>query len=165
MAIERWRPRWGIIPWRPFEELEDMERRIDEAFGRSFLPRVWRRFPVAEKEWLPAVEMFEKEDRFIVKAELPGMKEEDIDISVTDDTLTIKGEKKSESEVKDEDYCFCERSYGSFFRSIALPSNVDAKKIEANFDDGVLEVNLPKMPEVKPKKITVKAKKKEKSGK
>jgi len=109
--------------------------------------------------------MFEKEDRFVVKAELPGMKEEDIDISVTDDTLTIKGEKKSESEVKDEDYYFSECSYGSFLRYVALPSNVDASKIGANFDDGVLEVNLPKMPEVKPKKVKVSAKKKEKSGK
>ncbi len=81
MAIERWGTRWGITPWRPFQELEEMGRRLDEAFGRSFLPRVWRRFPVAEKERLPAVEMFEKEDRFVAKAELPGMKEDDVDIS------------------------------------------------------------------------------------
>ncbi len=86
-------------------------------------------------------------------------------ISVTYDALTIKGEKKAENEVNEEDYYCCERSYGSFLRSIALPSNVDANKIEANFDDGVLVVDLPKMPDVKPKKITVSAKKKEKSGK
>lgn len=164
MAIERWRPRWGIMPWRPFHELEDVERRLDEILGRPSLPRVWRRFPFEAKEWLPAVEMFEKEDRFVVKAELPGMKEEDVDISVTDDTLTIKGEKKSESEVKEEDYYFSERSYGSFFRSIALPSNVDAKRIEACFDDGILEIDLPKVTEVKPKKIKVSAKKKKEAN-
>lgn len=164
MAIERWRPRWGIMPWRPFHELEDVERRLDEILGRPSLPRVWRRFPFEAKEWLPAAEMFEKEDRFVVKAELPGMKEEDVDISVTDDTLTIKGEKKSESEVKEEDYYFSERSYGSFFRSIALPSNVDAKRIEACFDDGILEIDLPKVTEVKPKKIKVSAKKKKEAN-
>ncbi len=165
MAVERWRPRRGMMRWRPFQELEDMDRWLDEAFGRPFLPGVWRRFPVAEKEWLPAVEMFEKEDKFVVKAELPGMKHEDVDISVTDDTLTIKGDKRSEKEVKEEDYYFSERSFGSFLRSIALPSNVDAEKIEASFDDGVLEIDLPKVPEVKPKKITVSAKKKEKASK
>jgi len=109
--------------------------------------------------------VFEKEDKFVVKAELPGMKEEDIDISVVGDTLTIKGERKAESEVKEEDYYCCERSYGNFSRSIAVPPNVDAKNIEASFEDGVLEVNLPKVPEVKPKKIAVSAKKKEKASK
>ncbi len=164
MAIERWRPRWGITPWRPFQELEEMERRFDEIFGRALLPRVWRRLPVEEKGWAPPIEMFEKEDRFVVKAELPGMREEEVDVSVVGDTLNIKGERKAESEVKEEDYYCCERSYGSFFRSIALPTNVDAEKIAASFEDGVLEINLPKAAEVKPKKITISAKKREKSG-
>lgn len=113
-----------------------------------------------ERGWAPAIEVFDKEDKYVVKAELPGMKEEDIDVSVVGDTLTIKGERKAETEVKEEDYYCCERSYGSFFRSIALPPNVDTKKIEASFEDGVLEVSLPKAPEVKPKKIAVSAKKK-----
>ena len=115
--------------------------------------------PVEEIGWEPAIEVFEKEDKFVVKAELPGMKE-DIDGSVVSDTLTIKGERKAESEAKEENYYCCERSYGSFFRSIALPSSVDAKKIEASYEDGVLEVSLPKAAEVKPKKISVLAKKK-----
>jgi len=76
------------------------------------------------------------------RAELPGMKEEDIDVSLVGDTLTIKGERKAETEVKEEDYC-CERSYGSFSRSIVLPSTVDTKKIEASYEDGVLEIRLP----------------------
>jgi HSP20 family protein len=118
-----------------------------------------------EMGWAPAIEVFEKEDKFVVKAELPGMKEEDIDISVVGDTLTIKGERKAESEVKEEDYYCCERSYGAFSHSIAVPSDVDAKKIEASYEDGVLEVSLPKAPEVKPKKIAVSAKKKEKASK
>jgi HSP20 family protein len=155
MAIERWRPRWGISPWRPFRELEEWERRFDDLLGRP----LWR-LPVEEKGWMPAIDVFEKEDRFIVKAELPGMKDDDIDVSVIGDTLSIKGEKKTETEVKEEDYYRCERSYGSFYRSILIPSNVDADKIEASFDDGVLEIALPKSAKVKPKKIAVSAKKK-----
>jgi len=165
MAMERWRPGRGLIPWRPFSELEEVERRFEDILGRPFLPTVWRRIPAVEMGWAPAIEVFEKEDKFVVKAELPGMKEEDIDISVVGDTLTIKGERKAESEVKEEDYYCCERSYGSFSRSISVPSNVDTGKIEASYDDGVLEVSLPKAPEVKPKKISVSAKKKEKSSK
>ena len=155
MAIERWRPRWGITPWRPSRELEEWERLFDDFFGRSPL-----RLPVEERGWMPAVDVFEKEDKFVVKAELPGMKEDDINVSVVGDTLSIKGEKKTETEIKDEDYYRCERSYGSFYRSIPLPSNVDANKIEASFEDGVLEVVLPKSAKVKPKKIAVSAKKK-----
>jgi len=155
MAIERWRPRWGITPWRPFRELEEWERRLDDLFGRP----LWR-LPVEEKGWIPALDVFEKEDKFVVKAELPGMKEDDIDVSLVGDTLSIRGEKKTETEVKEENYYRCERSYGTFYRSIPLPSNVDADKIEASFEDGVLEVTLPKSAKVKPKKIAVSAKKK-----
>ena len=93
------------------------------------------------------------------------MKEEDVDVSVDGDTLTIKGEKRTGNEVKEEDYCCCERSYGSFFRSIGLPSSVDAQKIEAHYEDGVLEVGLPKAGEAKAKKITVSTPKKEKATK
>jgi len=160
MVMERWRPGRGLIRWSPFREMEEMERRINDVFGRPLLPAIWRRTPVEEMGWAPAIEMFEKDDKFMVKAELPGMKEEDIDVSVVGDTLTIKGERKAESEVKEEDYYCCERSYGSFTRSITLPSSVDAKNIEASYENGVLEVSLPKAAEVKPKKITVSAKKK-----
>lgn len=159
MVMDVWRPRWGITPWRPFRELEDLERRFEDVFGRSYLPSIWWRSP-EERGWMPAIDVFEKGDKFVVKAELPGMKEEDIDVSVVGDTLTIKGEKKTETEVKEEDYYRCERSYGSFFRSIPLPSTVDADKIEANYEGGVLEVSLPKAAEVKPKKVTVSARKK-----
>jgi HSP20 family protein len=155
MAIERWRPRWGIAPWRPFRELEEWERRFDDLFGGP----LWR-LPVDERGWMPAVDVFEKEDKFVVKAELPGIKEEDIHVSVVGDTLSIKGEKKTETEVKEEDYYRCERSYGNFYRSIPLPSNVDANRIEASFEHGVLEVTLPKSAKIKPKKIAVSAKKK-----
>jgi HSP20 family protein len=164
MEIEKRRPGPGLIPWRPFRDLEEMQRRFDDVLGWPLLPAVWRRIPAAEMGWAPAVDVFEKDDKFVVKAELPGMKEEDINVSVVGDTLTIKGERKVESEVKEKDYYYCERSYGSFSRSLALPSNIDAGKIEANYEDGVLEISLPKIPEVKPKKVSVSAKKKAKTG-
>jgi HSP20 family protein len=165
MEMERWRPGRGLIPWRPFRELEEMERRFGDILSWPLLPAVWRRIPTMEMGWAPAIDVFEKEEKFVVKAELPGMNEEDIDISVVGNTLTIKGERKAESKVEEDDYYYCERSYGSFSRSIDVPSNVDAKKIEANYEDGVLEVSLPKIPEVKPKKISVSAKKKAKASK
>lgn len=163
MVMEKWRPRWGIRPWEPFRELGEMTRQFEDILGRPFLPMVWRRLPT-EMGWAPAIEVFEKEDKYVVKAELPGMKEDDIDVSVVGDTLTIKGERKAETEVKEENYYCCERSYGSFFRSIALPSTVDAKKIAASYENGVLEVSLPKAAEVKAEKVKVSAKKKEKKA-
>lgn len=153
MAMQRWDP-WG--------ELEDMERRMGDwmrlptrAWRR---PLTWWRAPVREVAWLPPVEVYEKGDDVMVRAELPGMKKEDIDISVLGDTLTISGERKSQSEVKDEDYYRCEMNYGTFSRSVALPAAVDANKVEASYDNGVLEVKLPKAEEAKPKKIEVKVK-------
>lgn len=163
MTMERWRPTRGLIPWSPFREFEEIERRFDEVFGHSLLPSIWRRLPMERMAWAPAIDVFEKGDKLVVKAEVPVMKEDDIHVSVEGDMLTIRGEKKTESEVKEEDYYRSERSYGSFFRSVALPSTVDASKIEADFENGVLEVTLPKKPEVKPKKVAVK--KKEKTSK
>lgn len=154
MAIQRWNP-WG--------ELAEMERRMDETMRYPLMtwrhPLLWRRVPTENMAWLPSLEMYEKEDKVVVRAEIPGMKQEEIDISVEDSTLTIKGERKAESEVKDEDYYRCELSYGRFSRSIALPSKVQAEQVAASYDDGILEITLPKSPEAKPKKIAVKAKK------
>ncbi len=160
MVMETWRPGWGIKPWRPFRDLEEWERRFEDSFAWPMLQS-----PVAGRGWMPAVDVFEKEDKFVVKAELPGMKEEDIDVSVVGDRLIIKGEKETETEVNEEDYYRCERSYGSFHRSILLPSTVDASKIAADFEDGVLEVTLPKAAEVKPKKVAVSKKKAVKAAK
>lgn len=121
MVMERLRPGGGLVIWKPIREIEEMERRFADILGRTFLPAVWGRTPTVEMGWAPAIEVFETEGKFVVKAELPGMKEKDIDISVIGNTLTIKGERKAESEVKEEDYYCCERSYGSFSRSIAIP--------------------------------------------
>ena len=155
MTMERWRPGRGLIPWRPFRELEEMERRFEDVLGRSVLPSAWRGLPGGEGGWVPPIELVEKEDKYLVKAELPGMNKEEIDISMIGDVLTVKGERKAETDVKEGEYYCCERSYGSFLRSISMPSAVDTKKIKATYQDGILEIELPKVPEVKPKKISI----------
>jgi len=155
MVIERWRPSRTVSPWRLVRELEEMTRGFDDFFGPSLLPAIRRRLLSEEKDWVPALEVVEKDDRYVVKAELPGIKESDVELSVQDAVLTLKGEKKTEDDVKGDSYYWTERSYGRFSRTISVPSNVDAEKIAATYHDGVLEIDLPKVEEVKPKKIPV----------
>jgi len=145
-----------LIQWRPFREVSrlrnEMDRLWDEYFGAGR-----RALQPAEEAWLPAVDVSETEDKITVKAEIPGMEAKDIDISMSGDTLTIKGEKKTEKEEKEENYHLVERSYGSFRRAMKLPASVDADKVEATYKNGVLTVILPKKEEVKPKAIEIKA--------
>jgi len=162
MAMERWKSRRGIIPWRTSQELDELWRRVEDLWPSW--PSL-RRFPLEIEEWIPAIDMYEKDNNYIVKAELPGLKEEDVDVSVVGDRLTIKGEKKAETEVKEENYYRSERSYGSFFRSIDLPPDANPDKVEASYDDGILEVAIPKTAAVKPKKVKVSGKKQAKSVK
>jgi HSP20 family protein len=159
MAIERWKPQRGLTPWSSYRDIADMEHQIDRMFGDSLFPSLWSRVPEA-KAWFPDIDVFEKDGKFVVKAELPGMEEKDIDVSIEGDILAIKGEKETEKEVKKEDYYRSERTYGSFFRSIPLPSSVDKEKVEAEYSNGVLEVTLPKIAEARPKKVKVAANKK-----
>ena len=156
MAIERWMPRNRLSRLDPLTELEEFGHTFGDIFQRPPWPSLlFRRIPLEEKGWAPPLEVFDKDDKLVVKAELPGMKEEDIDVSVEGDMLTLKGERKAEKEVKDDDYYCCERSYGSFFRSLSLPSHIDATKIEANYENGILEIAIPKVSEAKPKKVKV----------
>jgi HSP20 family protein len=108
--------------------------------------------------WTPRVNVEENDGGFELTAEVPGMKKEDISIDVKDRTLTISGERKLEEEKKDKNYHVCERSYGEFSRTFTLPDNVDAGKIEAEYDQGVLKLSIPKKEEAKPKEIKVKVK-------
>jgi HSP20 family protein len=144
--------------WQPFREMEEAGRRFEDFFGRPLFPALWRR--IGPDGWSPAIDVVEKDDKFLVKVELPGVKEEDVDVSVSGDMLTISGEKREESEEKKKGYYYSESSYGSFSRSVTVPSSVDTNKIAADFDKGVLEITLPKTPEVKAKKIKVAARKK-----
>jgi HSP20 family protein len=148
--------------WDPWSSIAEMERRMGEAMrypAMSRWPMLWWRSPAEEMTMSPAIEVIDKKDKLMVRAEVPGVKPEDIDISVSDNTLTIKGERKTESEVKDDDYYRCEMSYGRFSRSVTLPTKVQADKVDASYDDGILEITLSKAHEAKPKKVAVKSKK------
>ncbi|APV44005.1 HSP20 family protein [Dehalogenimonas formicexedens] len=163
MAMERWQSRHPLAVWQPFRALDQIEKEFDDIFGRSFWPITGGDGGRAE-EMMPKMDIFEKEDKYVVKAEVPGIKAEDIDISITGDLLTLKGEKKDESETHEEDFYRRELSYGSFVRSIRLPSSIDVDKISASCDDGILEISLPKAGAVTPKKIATTSKKSEKGG-
>jgi HSP20 family protein len=136
----------------------DMERMMDSFFDRRMRPWWPERWLRADEMEIsaPAVDLFEEKDDIVVKAELPGIEKDNIEVNVADHHLTIKGEKKKEEEVKEENYYRCERSYGSFLRTIELPKDVKADKVKAAFKNGVLEVRLPKTEEAKAKEIKVK---------
>lgn len=144
-----------LMEWKPFREVSRLRREMDRLWDDFFGPGRRALRPL-ETEWAPAVDVSETADKVVVKAELPGIDAKDIDISLSGDILTIKGEKKSEREEKKENYHLVERSYGSFSRSLRLPAAVDADKIEAGYKQGILTVTCPKKEEIKPKAIEVK---------
>lgn len=144
-----------LIQWRPFREVSRLRREMDRLWDEYFGPSR-RAFQPLEEAWMPVVDVSETTDKITVKAEVPGMDAKDIDISIVGDTLTIKGEKKSEREEKEENYHLVERSYGSFSRAMKLPAAVEADKVEATYKNGVLTVICPKKEEVKPKAIAIK---------
>ena len=149
----------AVAPRRSMMDLgrweHDMDRMMEDFFGRRFRP--WwpeRWFRGAEFEMrAPAVDVFEEKDDIVVKAEVPGIDKDNISVTLSDSTLTIKGEKKKEDEVKEENYYRSERSYGAFVRTVALPKEVHADKVKASFKNGVLEVRMPKTEEAKTKEI------------
>ena len=147
-----------LVRWEPFRELISLREAMDRLFEESFV-RPWGDWLVPFGAETLAVDMYETDDEVVVKASLPGVKPEEIDISITGNTLTIKGETKAEEEVKEKNYIRRERRYGAFSRSLALPTEVEADKAEAVFENGVLTLILPKAEEVKPKSIKVKTQK------
>jgi HSP20 family protein len=155
LAVRR---RTDVEPWH-FADVEKMFEDWFEDFWSRPHPRLWRptlgRLRSIALE-APALDVFGNKDDLIVKAEIPGLSKEDIDITIEGNTLTIKGQKKKEEEIKDEDYYRCERTFGAFSRSIDLPTEVKADKVNASFKDGVLEIRLPKTEEAKKNVVKVK---------
>jgi HSP20 family protein len=136
----------------PFRTLRsEMDRLFDDFFGLTPARREG-----AAAVWAPAVDIREDADKYIVEAELPGMKKEEIEIELENGVLSIKGERKFERKQESENYHFVERSYGNFYRSFSLPKNVDGENITAEYKEGVLHVAIPKKDEVKPKKVEIK---------
>jgi HSP20 family protein len=135
-----------LVRWEPFRELMNLQSRLgltasdaDDFCGA----------------WAPAVDIFEKGDDLVIRAEIPGVDKDDVDISVRNNSLTLRGERKREQEIDDRKAYRLERSYGSFVRSFTLPRSVDSTRISAKYSDGVLDIHLPKSEEAKPKKIEI----------
>jgi len=145
-----------LVPWGPFGQLNPFRGETDRFWDKFFTERPFGR--AFSEEWSPSVDISETEDKLLIKAELPGLEAKDVNISISGNLLTIKGEKKKEEEEKDEHHHYIERYVGTFQRSFRLPVNVQADKIEAAFDKGVLNVTLPKVEEAKKKEIEVKVK-------
>jgi HSP20 family protein len=129
---------------------------MDEVFARFFGEPRWTQLAGETRGWAPAIDMVDRKDELIVRADLPGLEQKDVEVTVEDRTLTIRGERKAEKEAKEEDYYACERWAGVFFRSLTLPPGVDAEKVRAAFRNGVLEIHLPKTKEAKAKRIDIK---------
>jgi HSP20 family protein len=143
----------AIVKVDPFRELAAMQDRMTRLFGDVYLRDEDTGF---RGSWTPAVDIFETDGHdLVLKAELPGMTREDIEVTVENSTLVLKGTKKFESEVKDENYRRIERAYGTFHRSFTLPNTVDAAKVSADYKNGVLTVKLPFREEAKPRTINV----------
>jgi len=157
MAITRWYPFRNLAPWGldTWPEVSTMQRVMNRMFDS--LPAGGRLDDGSFGTfWSPAVDVEEREDAYVVEAELPGLTKDDVKISVEGNILTIQGEKKQEKTNKDRDYYRSERSYGSFMRTFTLPASVRTDKVEAGYKNGVLTVTVPKAEEAKPKSIEVK---------
>lgn len=144
---------FDLTPWRPFRELSTLRDEMDRIFDRFF--GEWPSLEPFRNGWTPSVDVSETQDNIVVKGEMPGMDPKDIQISLSDGLLTIKGEKKQEEEEKDENYHLLERRYGSFSRMIRLPHDVQADKVKASYKNGVLKVILPKSEEAKKKEVKI----------
>ncbi len=149
----------SIMRREPFSELMSLRQAMDKLFEDSFV-RPSRFLAAFGETAAPAIDAYQTPNEVVVKAAMPGVNPEDINIDITGDTLTIKGETKTEEEIKKEDYLYQERRYGGFSRSLVLPSGLRADKAEANLENGILTLTIPKAEEAKPKTIKIKAKEK-----
>lgn len=148
----------SVTPFRPFRELSELREEMDRLWERMWGGRAWRLPSLRRIEgWMPDVDVYEKEGAVHVEAELPGLSEKDIQITVSAGGLTLTGEKSEQKEVKEENYYRSERTYGRFSRQIGLPAGADVAKAEASFKDGVLRITIPLREEAKGKTIEVKA--------
>lgn len=144
----------AIIRWDPFRDLTTLRERMNVLFGDEYPSRREEKDLIAST-WNPSVDIYEKNGNLVLTAEVPGLDENDIDVKLEDSTLTIKGDRKYEKEVKEENYHRVERTYGSFSRSFSLPQNIDQDKIKAESENGILKITMPKKAELKPKKVKV----------
>lgn len=146
----------NLVKFDPFRELEDMSARLNRLFGRPLAPGTAGDDGVFFADWTPAVDVQETDTEYLLKADLPDVKKEEVKVDVKDRILTVEGERKQEKEQQGKKFHRIERSYGKFVRRLALPAEVDDQKVAAEFKDGVLTVHLPKSPAAKPRAVEVK---------
>ena len=144
----------AVVKWDPFRDLISIQDRMNKLFEQT-ISRSRADEGIAATTWTPSVDIYETPETIVMKAELPGLGREDIDIQIRDNTLTLRGERRFAKDVHEENYLRIERAYGSFQRSFTLPTTIQQDKIRAVFKDGVLELTLPKAEGSKPKKIAI----------
>jgi HSP20 family protein len=144
----------AVSRWDPFRDLMSIQNELNRLFGRTY---AGSEGGPSSGSWMPALDVFETQDKFVVTVELPGVNPDEVDVAVEDSTLTITGERKFYDNVSDEAFHRVERRYGSFARSLSLPQTADAERIEASFDRGVLTIEVPKVEQAKPKRIQIRA--------
>jgi HSP20 family protein len=148
----------ALIRWEPAREVRTVQQEMNRLFGTFFDSQagygVWANGG-GLRRWIPAMDLVEQEDRFVLRADLPGLSEDDVKIELDDNVLTISGARSSEQEERREGYYRVERASGSFSRSLVLPEGVDADSIDARFENGVLEVSVPKPAERKPRRVAI----------
>ena len=147
----------AIVRWNPMREMMNLRTEMDDLF-ENFFGLTRRGGDLEYGRWRPRINIEENDNNYEITAEIPGMSKEDIEIDLRGDILTLKGEKKIEEEKKDKNFHLCERCYGQFVRTIRLPENAEKDKIDAEYKDGILKLNIPKVEEAKPKEIKVKVK-------
>jgi len=144
----------NLVTWDPYREVGNLQDRFNRLLG-TVAPRRDRDEEISLGAWIPPVDIVEEKDRILMTAELPGFKENEIEIQMEGTVLTIRGERKSEIEREGRTFHRVERSYGQFVRSFTLPNNVDRDRIKATFANGLLQIELPKREEAKPKQIKI----------
>ncbi|MBI2286954.1 MAG: Hsp20/alpha crystallin family protein [Nitrosomonadales bacterium] len=145
----------NLVKWDPFRELEDVTNRLNRIFGQSLARSESGQNMLAVADWAPSVDISETDSEYLIKGEIPGVKKEDVKVTIQDGMLTIQGERKQEKEEKGKKFHRIERSYGSFVRSFRVPDDADENSVKAEFKDGMLNVTLAKSAKAKPKAIEV----------
>jgi len=142
----------AITRWDPFREVVALQNRLNSVFGNL---NTETESPLTTASFVPAVDVYEDEKKVVLKLEVPGIEEKDLDVRVENHTLTVKGERKFEKEEKEENFHRIERRFGSFYRAFTLPSTVDTENVDAKYEAGILKLELKKKPEAQPKQIKV----------
>ncbi|MBW1642823.1 MAG: Hsp20/alpha crystallin family protein [Deltaproteobacteria bacterium] len=145
-----------IVKWDPFRNVAALQDRINRIFDESFSRTADLDDDISMSAWKPLVDIYETDESIILKAELPGIKKDDVSVEVKDNVLTLKGVRTEEKEIKEKNYYRKERAFGTFSRAFNLQHRIQPDKIKARFKDGVLKIEIPKPEEEKPKQITVK---------